>query len=149
MLDRGEYEFLITKQKCFYRVKDDGGENGGCRVSLKVTGMVASDGSLTQDFEGADEMVSPLTLWIHTPKAFGMTKQFIMAALGYPIKEEKKANSEYFEDADFSVDTDDEDNAIPGASWDDLVGKSLRMTADIGVWQGNDQQEYRSYQPLV
>ena len=94
-------------------------------------------------------MVSPITLWIHTPKAFGMTKQFIMAALGYPIKEEKKANSEYFEDADFSVDTDDEDNAIPGASWEDLVGKNIRMTADIGVWQGNDQQEYRSYQPLV
>ena len=149
MLDRGEYEFTITKATCFYRVKEDGSENGGCRCSMRVTGKVASDGSLDTDFEGVNEMVSPITLWIHTPKAFGMTKQFIMAALGYPIKEEKKANSEYFEDADFSVDTDDEDNAITGASWEDLVGKNIRMTADIGVWQGNDQQEYRSYQPLV
>lgn len=149
MLDRGEYEFTITKATPFYRVKDDGSENGGCRCSLRVTGKVDSDGSLSEDFEGVNEMVAPITLWIHTPKAFGMTKQFIMAALGYPIKDEKRANEEYFEDSDFSVDVDDEENTIGGASWDDLVGKSLRMTADIGVWNGNDQQEYRSYQPLV
>lgn len=148
MLDRGEYEFTITKAVPFYNLKDDGSENGGCRCSLKVTGMVASDGSLTDDFDGAGEMVAPITLWIHTPKAFGMTKQFIMAALGYTIREEKKANEEYFEDADFSVDVDDEDHAVGGSSWQDLVGKSLRMTADIDVWQGNDQQTYRSYQPL-
>lgn len=148
MLERGEYEFTITKATPFYRVKDDGSENGGCRCSLKVVGQVAADGSLDTDFEAMDEMVSPITLWIHTPKAFGMTKQFIMAALGYPIREEKRANEEYFEDADFSVDVDEEDNAIGGASWQDLVGKSLRMTADIDVWQGNDQQAYRSYQPL-
>ena len=38
MLDRGEYEFTITKATCFYRVKEDGSENGGCRCSMRVTG---------------------------------------------------------------------------------------------------------------
>lgn len=149
ILERGEYEYTITKAKCFYNVKEDGSENGGCRVSLRVVGKIMSDGELSTDFEGCDEMVSPITLWIHTPKAFGMTKQFIMATMGYKIREEKKANEEYFEEADFSVDADDDGVVTDGASWNDLVGKSLRMTADIGVWNGNDQQEYKSYQPLA
>lgn len=149
MLQRGEYEFTITKATPFYRVKDDGSENGGCRVGLRCDGAINADGSINAGIEEAGEQVSTLSLWIHTPKAFGMTKQFIMAALGYTIQEEKKANEEYFEASDFSVDVDEEDNIVGGASWQDLVGKTLRMTADIGVWQGNDQQEYKSYQPLA
>lgn len=148
MLPRGEYEFTITKATPFYRVKDDGSENGGCRVGLRMDGAINADGSMNAGVEDAGEQVSTLSLWIHTPKAFGMTKQFIMAALGYTIREEKKANKEYFEEADFSVDVE-EDQVVGGASWQDLVGKTLRMTADIGVWQGNDQQEYKSYQPLT
>ena len=104
--------------------------------------------ALDESHEAAGEQVSPISLWVHTPKAFGMTKQFILAALGYTIREEKQANEEYFDDADFSIDVDDDENTIGGASWEDLVGKSLRMTADIGEWNGNEQQEYRSYQPI-
>lgn len=155
MLQRGEYEFEITNVKPFYRVKDDGGESAGVTVSLKCTGKVGSDGELVtskDEFPAAGEQVNPNRLYIHTPKAFGMTKQFIMAALGYPIKDEKVANEEYFDDADFSIDVDDSDpddvQVIAGGSWDDLVGKSLRMTADLRVWQGNDQQDYRSFSPL-
>ncbi len=148
MLERGEYEFEITKATPFLRVKENGDESAGCRYGLRCTGKIIDDGSLDESHEAAGEQVSPISLWVHTPKAFGMTKQFILAALGYTIREEKQANEEYFDDADFSIDVDDDENTVGGASWEDLVGKSLRMTADIGEWNGNEQQEYRSYQPI-
>jgi hypothetical protein len=155
MLPRGEYEFEITNVHPFFRVKDDGGESAGCTISLKVVGQVAADGSLETDkaeFPSADEQVNPNRVYIHTPKAFGMTKQFIMAAMGYPVRDEKVANEEYFDDADFSIDVNDDDpdniEVIAGGSWDDLVGKTLRMTADVRMWQGNEQQDYRSFSPI-
>lgn len=152
MLSRGEYEFEITKVTPFYRIKDDGGESAGVSVGMKVVGQIAADGSVDEQFESAGEMVAPNRLYIHTPKAFGMTKQFIMAALGYSIRDEKQANTEYFDNADFSIDVDDSDpdnaQAIGGGSWDDLVGKRLRMTADIDVYQGRENQQYKSYSPL-
>ena len=155
MLTRGEYEFEITKVRPFFRVKDDGGESAGATISLKCVGKIESDGSITTDkadFPSAGEQVNPNRLYIHTPKAFGMTKQFIMAAMGYPIKDEKLANEEYFDDADFSIDADDADpdniEVVGGGSWDDLEGKTLRMTADVRMWQGNEQQDYRSFSPI-
>lgn len=153
MLERGEYEFSITKATPFVRTNDDGDVSAGCRCALRVDGIVAADGELETDFDAYGEMVSPISLWVHTPKAFGMTKQFILAALGYRLDQEKLANEEYFEEADFSIDTEDPDDTdspvVAGASWQDLVGKSLRMTADIGEWNKRPQQEYRSYQPIT
>jgi len=81
-----------------------------------------------------------------------MTNQFILAEMGFDLRDEGQANAEYFDGADFSIDVDDDDpdnvEVIGGASWNDMVGKRLRMTADVNIWQGREQQQYRSYQPI-
>ncbi|MCP4902596.1 MAG: hypothetical protein GY906_37000 [bacterium] len=153
MLDVAEYIFEIGKPKCIFYTKEDGTDVAGARLPLKVLGRVANDGSLEEIDGVTGKQTAPMRLYVHTEGAFGFTKQLILAAMGYSIREEKQANEEYFEGTDFSVDVndDDEDNieASLGASWAQLEGKKVRLTADKGINPASkeEQQEYRSYQP--
>jgi len=152
ILERGEYEFEVTKSTPFFYVKDDGTEVAGVRAAMEVAGRIMADGSLDTDADYIGENAAPMRLFVHTPKSFAMTKQCILAAMGYDVRDETQANEEYFDGADFSIDGDDDDpdnvEVIGGASWNDMVGKRLRMTADVNIWQGREQQQYRSYQPI-
>lgn len=145
-LTSGEWELLIKKAQPVYYVKDDGTEVAGCRYMVEVVGEIKADGSVDEEFAG--DTVAPIRLYIHTPKSFGMTKQFILAAMGYTIDQEEQADSEYFVNADFSIDVDDEDNGVLGSSWTDLEGKHVRCTASTTIYNGRESQEYRSWTPI-
>lgn len=151
IVDRGEYEVEITGVQGYFNIKDDGSPSAGVRCLLKLIGEVGANGKVKKH-DASGENISPHMLWVHTPKAYGMAKQFILAAMGYSIRDEKKANSDFFDGADFDFEVDDsnpDDVSIAlGSAWENLVGKSVRVTADVRQWEGRDQQDYRTPMPV-
>lgn len=150
-LDRGEYQLVLGKPKGFYYVKDNGKEVGGVRVPVNVVGQIMADGSIDDQYEG--DAVSPVRLYLHTEGAFRMTKQFLLAAAGYAIEDEDEADEEFFAVTDFSFDVDDEDDpenatVTLGDGWSGLEGNHVRVTADIDIYEGNPQQNWRSWLPV-
>lgn len=152
ILERGEYQIEITGVKGYYRIKDNGEPSAGVRLGVMCVGIRSADGSLDTSIESAGEQISPHMLWVHTKKAYGMTKQVILAAMGYALDEERKANDEYFDGSDFSFEVDDSDpenvEIALGDSWDNLVGKPINVTADVRIWEGKPQQDYRAFSPV-
>lgn len=152
ILERGEYQLEITGVKGYFRIKDNGEPSAGIRLGVKCLGLRVADGSLDTTIDEADEQVSPHMLWVHTKKAYGMTKQVILAAMGYALDEERQANDEFFEGADFSFEVDDSDpdsvTIAIGDSWSNLVGKVINVTADVRTWEGKLQQDYRAFSPV-
>ncbi len=152
ILERGEYQLEITSIKGYFRIKDNGDPSAGVRLGLKCIGLRTSDGDLDTSIDAADEQISPHMLWIHTKKAYGMTKQVILAAMGYALDQEKASNEDFFEGSDFSFEIDDSDPdeviiAI-GDSWSSLVGQVINVTADVRTWEGKLQQDYRAFAPV-
>jgi hypothetical protein len=149
-LDRGEYELILGQPKGFSYVKDDGTHVVGVRFPTNCAAQVMSDGSLDDKYEG--DSVSPIRLYLHTEGAFRMTKQFLLAACGYSISEEDAADEEFFSDADFSVDVDDEDEenheVTLGAAWDGLKGNRVRVTADIQMYNDKPSQNWQTWLPV-
>ena len=150
-LDRGEYELILGAPKGFAYTKDDGTEVAGVRFPANVAAQVMSDGSLDDKYEG--DSVSPVRLYLHTEGAFRMTKQFLLAANGFEISQEDEADTEFFADADFSFEVDeDSDEERPevtlGAAWEALKGNRVRVTADIQMYNDKPSQNWQTWLPV-
>ena len=150
-LDSGEWELALGKPKpIFYFKEGEDGKEGhdvaGALIPMSVVAQIKSDGSLDDEFEG--DGVAPMRLYIHTDKAFGMTKQFLLAALGFRIDEEDIANDEVFSVAEFDLNVDDDDEATLTDGWDLLESKRVRVTASTGIFNDRPSQNYSSYVPL-
>lgn len=149
---RGEYELTVTGVKpILYFKKDKDGdltdeEVAGCQVNIEMVGRLQNDGQLDSTDKG--ESVVPLRLYVHSEKAWGMTKGQVMAIMGYTREEEEafnadSANSDYVVDGDPESDED----AELGASWQALVGQRFRATLDKRTYKGREQQEIGSLTP--
>ena len=150
-LDRGEYELALGQPKGFAYTKDDGTEVAGVRIPANVVGQVMADGSMDDKYEG--DAVAPIRLYLHTEGAFRMTKQFLLAANGYDISDEDTADSEFFSEADFSFEVDEETdeerpNVDLGATWDALKGNRVRVTADIQMYNDRPSQNWQTWLPI-
>ena len=146
-LSAGEWELIIGKPQPIYYVKEDTGkEVAGCRVSFTIEGEIKADGSLDEEFKG--DGVFGIRLYVHSEKAFGMTKQFLLAAFGYSIDEEDQANEDIFADSDFSVDVDDDENGVLGEGWFALEGNRVRATASTSIYNDRESQDWKAFVPV-
>ena len=150
-LDSGEWELTLGKPKVIFYFKEgedgkDGHDVAGALIPMLIVAQIKSDGSLDDEFEG--DGVAPMRLYVHTDKAFGMTKQFLLAALGFRIDEEDLANDEVFAKVSFGVDVDDDDQGVLGDGWHLLEGKRVRLTASTGLYNDRPSQNYSSYVPM-
>ena len=147
LCEAGEWELTIGKPAAIYYVKEDTGKPvAGCRVRMSIVGQVMADGSLNKEFEGDD--VFPFRLYVHSDKAFSMTKQFLLAAFGYALDEEEQADKEVFAKGDFSVDVDDDDEGVLGKTWFKLEGCRIRMTGSTSIYNDRQSQDWKSYVPV-
>ena len=148
---RGDYELKVTKTKpIYYEKKDDEGDETGefvaaCQVNVEMVGQVGNDGQLDRKDEG--ESVAPLKLYIHSQKAWGMTKGMIMAILGYTSEEEKDFNAA-MADTDFSVEAGEGEEAVLGGSWARLEGQHFVGRLDKRSYKGREQQDVGTLQPV-
>lgn len=145
IFDRGDYELAITGVKPISYTKDDGKEVAGGRILFEMVGRRRADGTLDREFEG--ETVTPLRLYVHTEDAWGMTKRFFMAALGYKLDDEGKFDEEWASQADISVDGEG-DEAILGKSWEEVVGQHVISTLTKRWYEPEDGSEKREQQDL-
>ena len=153
--ERGEYEVVISDVKpIYYNRESDGKTIAGAQVNLEMAGRVENDGTVNPNFgpDGdsvAGEPVAPNRLYVHSQKALGLVKQFIMFSLGYAIDEEDAFNADIGGDLDISVFKPvDAEEATLGSGWDRLVGKRLRVTLDKRLYDGREQQDHKAFMPL-
>ena len=138
---RGDYELSVTgvKPLAYYKTDDDGEPTddfvAGCQVNIEMVGKIGNDGQL--DREDAGESVVPIRLYVHTEKAWGMTKGSIMALLGYTREEEEQFNAD-FADADFAVEGEG-DEAELGDSWNRLVGQHVTAQLSKRMFRKREQ----------
>ena len=135
--EKGRYQLLITNRKPFAKqVEKDGNisDQSGVRYALEMVGQFDDDGEL--DTEKKGKQVSSNTVWLHTEKAFGMGKQFLMAACGYARNQEQEANADLFQGDDIEWDHSGDYDAAPetfvlGNGWDIPVDKLV----DVSMWK--------------
>jgi len=149
VFDRGDYQLKITKAEPFINEeKDDGKGNltqsAGCRYNVEMVGKLDASGNVTDEFQG--ETVTPVRLYVHYEGGWSMTKQFLMAVLGYSREEEDKFDAEWAANADLSLDGEP-DEVEAGKSWEDPVGKVVNVTLDKRLYQGREQQDFRGWTP--
>ena len=148
--DRGEYEVEITDVRPIAYTKEATAKEkekdvAGGRVIMKMVGQVSANGKLNREFEG--ESIRPNRLYVHTDGAWGITKRFIMAALGYNLDNEDKFDADWASKADISVEGEG-DAAVLGKSWMDLKGQHLIVTLDKDTYKGREQQTIGSPLPM-
>jgi hypothetical protein len=146
-LSSGEWELSISKVTPIYYEKDDGKTVAGCRCNFSIVGEIQADGSLNEEFKGDD--VFGVRLYVHSDKAFGMTKQFLLAAFGYSLDEEDAADEAVFATGDFSVSADEDgENAELGDGWHALEGNRVRATASTSIYNDRESQDWKSFVPV-
>lgn len=117
VLPKGTYELTIGEGKAFMRQNRHGKDSFGVRYLLVVA-------------EGPKKNAKvPVSLYQQSEGAQAMSKQFIMAVLGFGNKqeEEERFNNAY-RGADWSFDTD---TGHLGSVWKELEGQ--RVLCDMGV----------------
>lgn len=136
ILEKGEYAFEITKVAPFIFDKNPEKISYGVGATVKVT----TDGP----FKGKTIQAR---CFQHSDGARDMSKRFVMAALGFDVKQEDLFNAE-FGGSDWSFDTDDKS---VGDAWRQLEGKILRGDAQEVKMdnQGNQNQNinWKLYSP--
>lgn len=150
-IESGEWEFIIGEAKGFHYVKDSGKAVYGVRYPLEIAGPIDAEGNVGDD-ELSGERAAPFSLYLHSDKASGMVKQWLLAALGYSIEEEDEANEAVFgaHDWDWDIDEDDPDaEPVIGDGWTMPEGRRIRMTCSVDIGDnGNKRQQYGSYVPV-
>lgn len=147
-IESGEWEFIIGEAKGFHYVKDDGKEVYGVRYPLEIAGSVDAGGNL-KDEELSGDQAAPFSLYLHSKKAGGMVKQWLLAALGYTIEEEDEANESVFGEHDFGWDLDEDEDPVVGDGWTMPEGRRIRMTCSVQIMDNGDKrQQYGSYVPV-
>lgn len=147
--ERGEYEVKILGVKPIYYVKEEEGtEVAGASLSLEMVGRVQNDGTLDRELEG--ETVAPLRLYVHSEKAWPITKRAIMAALGYTLDDEDTFNNDLAATLDVGVEPGEGDEeATLGSGWSRLTGQRMLMTLNKRKWQGREQQQHEGFMPIA
>lgn len=146
---KGRYQVKVTGHTPFARENRDGKFISGVRYNLEMIGQYDSKGKLQRKgFEGRS--VASNTLWTHTDRAFGINKQFLMAAAGFQRDEEEEANEKFFtkHDWDFAAEPGDEGDAVElGGGWDQPIDSIVDVNMDIDVYEGNENQSFSGWSP--
>lgn len=151
IFERGDYEVAIpeggVKGMCYLKEVEGGKDYyvSGVRVLLEMVGKLKNDGQLDREF--ADETVTPARLYVHTEDAWGITKRFIMAALGYGLKDEERFDKDWTPNADLSIDGEGDEVAL-GSSWKELEGQHFVVTLDKETYEGREQQRHNNVLPV-
>lgn len=139
ILPKDDYEFIIGSPKAFDKKETDNTtvKNYGVRVSVTV-----ASGPM-QGKKG-----QPVNLYQHNDGSLAFSKQFQMAALGYDKgrNEEIRFDNDY-KGKDWSFDTD---TGACGDAWNELTGKRIIGTLDIGVnpTTGDPQQVVNGWRKI-
>jgi hypothetical protein len=149
IFDRGDYRLKITKSEPFIneaKTDDKGNEKqtAGCRYSLEMVGKLNARGEVEPEFEG--EAVTPNRCYVHSEGGWSMTKQFLMAALGYSRDEEDKFDAEWAANADLKIEGEPEE-VEAGNSWEAPVGKLVDVTLNKRIYEGREQQDFNGWSP--
>lgn len=123
LLPKGDYEFTIGEAKTFQRTSTQ--VVNGTSVEKEVYGVSYSLRVRGGDLDGK---TVPLQFYLHTDGGFGMAKQFIMAACGYPVTaaDEARFNEEMAElTFGFDTETSELDNG-----WKKPVGAIIKAAVD-------------------
>lgn len=128
------YEFLIGEPKAFYRTNKKDEPSYGIRVKMTI-----AEG----EFKGKPFMH---TLYQQSEGAQSVSKQFLMAALGYGKgrTEEERFNNDY-RGKDWGFDTD---SGACGDMWREMTGK--RIIGQLAVKtadDGSEQQDTKAWLP--
>ena len=130
-LPKGDYEFAVSDGKPFKRERKEKDNSTtelfGVQYNLVVT---RSD---EPEYMGK---TIPFQVYLHSDKAFGIVKRFVMACLGFPVNEENEFNEKY-KDADWSANPDEP----LGGIWKDVVGTKVAATADLVPQKGERARE--------
>ncbi len=146
---RGDYELAVVEMTGLGYTKDNGDEISGARLNLEVVGCILGDGTLDRELEG--QPCTGLRLYIHNEGSLNMTKQAIMAILGYTREEEDKFNDEVAGKLDLGIDWDedsDEGEVTLGSGWSQLEGKHFIATLSKRSWEGREQQDIGGFMPV-
>ncbi len=138
ILDKGEYEFEIGKPKAFQRTKAKGGESIGVRYPMIVA-------------EGPQAKKRTFyTCYTHSEGGLAFAKQFVMAALGYPVTREGEAkfNADHPKGStDWGLDSD---TGEVGEIWNEAAGQHVIGIVDLGVnpEDGTPNQAWKRFRPV-
>lgn len=130
ILPADTYTFEIGEPKAFAR-QGQNGENYGVQFPLKVVGG---------EKDGKRVFMSG---FMHTEGSLGMTKRFIMTALGYNPRTQEAEFNEKYASADWSLDTDAK---TCGSIYHELTGKLIIGELDVRMDnKGQEQQNFKSW----
>jgi hypothetical protein len=137
ILEKDDYEFIIGDPKAFQKVDGQGTiTNYGVRYPVTVAEGTSKGKKQFQ------------TCYQHTEGAQGFSKQFIMAAYGYPVTPagEKDFDND-FAGKDWSFDTD---TGACGEVWRGIAGKRVIGSADVvpNNRTGDPMQQFNSWRSI-
>lgn len=150
MLPKGEYRFKVGKPTG--KIGQD--KNGQItKVVIYPLQVLESKGAEGEAFVG--KYAAPQRCSIHDcnlphlSEGFfrDMTKAFLLAGAGYTLREEDKANEEFFSQADFQFEESGEGEgaAALGDGWSQVTGNEVWATADTD--KTGEFQNYRAWAP--
>lgn len=148
VFDADDYEVVVGEPTgMLYERDDDGVVVVGVRFPLEMVGRIKPDGSLDREFEG--EQVSPARMYVHTDKAWPMTKRFVMAAAGFSLEEEDLFDEEWLSQYDPSIDGDpySEEDPELGDAWTELEGQHVQVSLGKDLYEGRETQTHGGWQP--
>lgn len=156
---RGDYLVKITEAAPFMYVREkDKVVVAGMQYNLQMRGKMDANGNVTDEFE--NEAVTPNKVYIHSEKAYGMAKQFVMIANGYSRDEEDKFNEEFVREHKWFFEGDEEAEDIEatlevGDAWKTPAGKLIIAHLDSRMYDPKDgsppseQQDFRGWMPAT
>lgn len=131
------YEFIVGEPKSFKGQNKQGKDNYGVRYPL-----VIAEG----DFKNKKTVV---TLYMHSEGAQSMSKQFLMAALGY--KNSQEAEQQFNEDMRGEDWSFDPEAGTVGEVWRRAAGKRMLGSLDVKKKEDSDdmQQDFKKWMPYT
>lgn len=144
---KGRYQLKVGTPKPFVQESRKGDKViSGVRYPLTVVGQYNSKGKLVREgFDG--RACSPNTVWLHTDKAWGMGKQFIMAAAGFARDQEGEANEKFFSKHDFSFSGEIGEEATCGDGYRKIVDQLVDVNLDVSRDGEFENQDFRGWSP--
>ena len=135
LLPEGIYEFKVGVGKTFEKNHPKSGLSHGVGFLLEVTEILEG---------GSSDALGKKAYFrcrCQDETAMSFSKQFVMAVLGYSLKDERTFNSERG-DADWSYDT--EDNSL-GELWQELAGGTVQAAVSSHQDPDDPDREYQDF----
>lgn len=132
-LPKGDYEFSVSDVKLFSRDRTEDDQS--------VTKLFGVQYNLVvQRADGNEEYMGktiPFQVYLHSDKAFGIVKRFVMAAYGFALNDENAFNDK-FKKADWKADPETQHL---GDIWKGIQGTRIAATADVVPQKGPKAKE--------